>query len=423
MNNKVILVLLALLLLVAGGTAYYSYTLNQRIEGLTRSVGQSLEIHDGALRGIGEDIDSLAAETEGRLDSLGSELTGARNDIDSLDRDLEASGDRISGVEEGVSGVSDQVTNLAERLAIVETEVSGAIFDASVAYRKVSPATVRITNGQTVIGSGFIYDAQGHVVTAYHVVEDLASIVVITGDGRLFNATVTGYSQPSDVAVLKLASDPTIPPVVLGDSSRMQIGQPVIAIGSPLDIRDTLTAGVISQVNRYTNYGTEDNWVPNLLQFDAPVNPGNSGGPLANGAGEVVGIVVARINAGEGDGIYYAVASNKVKRVAEAVIADGSFPYPWIGVTITDLTPNDAESRGLETTYGVRVSGVDSSGPAQAGGVRSGDIIVAIEGAPVRDTGELTSYLGENLSPGDEAVIEVLRGNERLELTVVIGSR
>jgi serine protease DegQ len=203
----------------------------------------------------------------------------------------------------------------------------------------------------------------------------------------------------------------------------MQIGQPVIAIGSPLDIRDTLTAGVISQVNRYTNYGQENNWVPNLIQFDAPVNPGNSGGPLANGAGEVVGIVVARIAAGEGDGIYYAVASNKVKRVAEAIIADGTFPYPWIGVTITDLTPNDAESRGLETTYGVRVSSVDSSGPALTGGVRTGDIIVAIESTPVRDTGELTSFLRENLSPGDEAVIEVLRGSDRLELTVVIGSR
>jgi len=423
MNNKVIVVLLVLLLLFPGGTAYYSFTLNQRIDRLGQDLAADQAEQTGRIGGISDNLASLAADTGSRLDTLGSELSGARNEIDSLSGGLEAAEGGIFAAEVAINTVSGQVTGLDERLASVETEVSGAIFDASAIYRKVSPATVRITNGQTVIGSGFIYDTEGHVVTAYHVVEELTSIVVITGDGRLFDATVTGYSQPSDVAVLNLSGDPAMAPVTLGDSSRMQIGQPVTAIGSPLDIRDTLTAGVISQVNRYTNYGQENNWVPNLLQFDAPVNPGNSGGPLANGTGEVVGIVVARIVAGQGDGIYYAVASNKVKRVAEAVIADGSFPYPWLGVTITELTPDDAESRGLETTFGVTVSSVDSSGPALTAGIRTDDIITAIEGMPVRDTGELTSYLGENLSPGDEAVITLLRGNERLELTVVIGSR
>ncbi len=423
MNNKVVLVIMVLLLIIAGGTGYYSYTLNQRIDRLSRDLAANQVEQTDLISGVSDDLAGLAADTGDRLDSLDSQLTGTRDDIDSLSGELNDTEDRIADVETEANSVSDQVNDLAGRLDATEAEMSRAVFDANAAYQKVGPATVRITNGQTIIGSGFIYDDEGHVVTAYHVIEDLSSIVVVTDDGQLFDATVTGYSQISDVAVLELSGDPAIEPPLLADSSRIQIGQGVIAIGSPMDIRETLTAGIISQVNRFTNYGTEDNWVPNLLQFDAPVNPGNSGGPLANGAGEIVGIVVARIVASEGDGIYYAVASNKVKRVADAVIADGFFAYPWIGVSGSNLTPDEAQSRGLETANGVAVGSVDSGGPAQTAGIRTDDIIVALDGQPVRDMGELTSYLGENLSPGDETVIEVLRGNNRLEFDLVIGER
>jgi S1-C subfamily serine protease len=420
MNNKIILVVLALLLVIAGGGVYYSYTLSQRLDSLDRTLAAYQAEQASRISGISDNLAEFRAETGGRLDSLGSQLNGTSRQVDSLSSGLTAVQNRISDVE---TGLSSQVKDLGARLDATEAEISTSIFSPADAYRKVSPATVRITDGLAVIGSGFIFDAQGHVVTAYHVVESLSPIIVIADDGRIFSATVTGYSQVSDVAVLKLEGDPAITPPVLGDSSRVQIGDPVVAIGSPLDIRDTLTAGVISQVNQYANYGADDNWVPNLLQFDAPVNPGNSGGPLADGAGEVIGVVVARINASEGDGIYYAVDSNKVKRVADAVIASGSFPYPWLGVGIIDLTPEEAQAKGLETANGINIVSVDSSGPAQAGGIRAGDIIVAINGMPVRDTAELTSYLGENLSPGDEAAIEVLRGNSRLELDITIGTR
>jgi S1-C subfamily serine protease len=419
MNNKVILVVLAFLVVIAGGTAYYSYTLNQHLDDLGQALAAYRDEQAGRLSDIGDGLSNLDAEN----DTLSSRLTGATNDIASLGGALAAASNRASDIEKNVAGIAGQLNDLAGRLAATEADISSAMFNPGAVYRTISPATVRITDGGTVIGSGFIYDSQRHVVTAYHVIEGLNPIIAITADGRLFDAEVTGYSQISDVAVLELSGDPAIAPVVPGDSSRIQIGEPVAAIGSPLDIRDTLTAGVISQVNRYTNYGTDDNWVPNLLQFDAPVNPGNSGGPLANASGQVIGVVVARIVAGTGDGIYYAVASNKFKRVADAIIAGGSFPYPWIGVNIADLTPDAARAEDLETVNGVDVSSVDSSGPAQAAGLLAGDIILAIDGAPVRDTAELTSYLGENLSPGDEAVIEVLRGSSRLELTVVIGRR
>jgi S1-C subfamily serine protease len=420
MNNKIILAILALLLVIAAGGVYYSYTLSQRLDSLDRTLSAYQAEQASRISGVSDNLAEFREETGNRLDSLGSQLTGTGRQVDSLSSGLTALENKVSDVETGLSG---QVKDLGTRLDAVETKISTSIFSPAAAYRKVSPATVRITDGLNVIGSGFIYDAQDHVVTAYHVIEGLTPIIAITDDGRIFTASVTGYSQISDVAVLKLNGDPAITPPVLGDSSRIQIGEPVVAIGSPLDIRDTLTAGVISQVNRYANYGADNNWVPSLLQFDAPVNPGNSGGPLANGAGEVIGVVVARINASQGDGIYYAVASNKVKRVADAVIGSGSFPYPWLGVTIIDLTPEEAQAKGLETANGINVVSVNNNGPAQSAGIRAGDIIVSINGMPVRDTAELTSYLGENLSPGDETVIEVLRGSSHLEMTVQVGTR
>jgi S1-C subfamily serine protease len=221
--------------------------------------------------------------------------------------------------------------------------------------------------------------------------------------------------------VLKLEDNPSIPPVALGDSSLIKIGEPVVAIGSPFELPDTLTAGIISQVNRTETI--EDRTTPNLLQFDAPVNPGNSGGPLANATGEFIGLVIARISASTGDGIYYAVSSNKVKRVAAAIINEGSFPYPQIGIGVVDLTPQDVQERSLDSINGVLVVSVTAGEPAQAAGIRVNDIIVAMDGVPVRNYDELTSYLGEFKSPGDTALIEVIRGSSRLEISLVVGAR
>ena len=160
-----------------------------------------------------------------------------------------------------------------------------------------------------------------------------------------------------------------------------------------------------------------------MLQFDAAVNFGNSGCPLANSSGEVVGMVTARIDPTLGDGIYYAVSSNKVKRVAAAIIQSGSFAYPWIGVGIADLTPQAVQDKSLETANGVLVSDVFSGGPAQAAGIQNGDIIVAIDGISVRDVADLTSYLGEFKSPGDSVALNIIRGTAKMEISVKVGTR
>jgi S1-C subfamily serine protease len=421
MANKVVIGILVLLVIITGGIGYYSYTLNVQVDSLserlaTFEAGQTARITD-----ISNELTDLETTTQSSIGSLKGQVEGAVNKIGSLETGLGKAESRIARVAEGVDNISSQVGSLDERISAAEGRISGAVLDANKVYEKVSRATVRVTNGTNTIGSGFIMDADGHVITAYHVINGLSQIFVIMDDGRVSRASVTGFSQFSDVAVLKLEENPSIEPPALADSSKIRIGEPVIAIGSPLNLRDTLTAGVISQVNRFTSYGTDSLSVANLLQFDAPVNPGNSGGPLANARGEILGIVVARITVG--DGIYYAVASNKVKRVAAAIIANGTFPYPWIGVSVSDLTPQLVQERSLETANGVLVAGVSASSPAQAAGIRNDDIIVAIDGVSVRDSADLTSYLGEYKSPGDASVIRVIRGSASLDLSIYIGTR
>ncbi len=326
-----------------------------------------------------------------------------------------------------INDVTSGIEALDERIRNTEANLSTSIITADDIFDKVHQATVRITDGDSVIGSGYIMDIHGNVITAHHVIEDISTIYVMMYDGRISRANVVGSCSFSDVAVLKLENNPAIIPPPMGDSSLIRVGEPVVAIGSPGDgenplaLRDTLTSGIISQVNRFIN--VEGNSIPNLLQFDAAVNFGNSGCPLFNTNGEIIGLVIARIDPVSGDGINWAVASNKVRRVAEAVIANGSFAYPWVGTGISDLTPEFVEEQSLETANGVLLGEIFTGGPAQAAGLKTGDVIISFDGIPVRDSAELTSYLGEFKSPGDELIVEIIRGDEIIELLIEVGTR
>ncbi len=419
MVNKVIIGILVLLAVLTGGSGYYSYTLNQQIDDLGEQLTTFETEQTARIDAMSGELGELRQET----DSLDSRIEGVQSEVDTLGSELGAINDLISGVEDKIAGVSTQIGTLDERISSAEADISRSIIDASEVYEKVIRATVRITDGQSTVGSGFIYDTQGHVVTAHHVIDGLSQIFVMMYDGRISKATTVGYCQFSDVAVLKLKDNPSIEPLPMGDSSLIEIGEPVIAVGSPLELRDTLTTGVISQINRFTDYGPGNYVVANLLQFDAAVNPGNSGGPLFNSKGEVIGLVTARVDPITGDGINWAVASNKAKRVADAIIASGYFDYPWIGVGITNLTPQIVQEMSLETANGVLVTVIFPGSPAAAADIQADDIIVALDGVPVRDMAELTSYLGEYNSPGDEAVLDVIRGTSRLEISVEIGTR
>jgi S1-C subfamily serine protease len=430
MLNKVMLGLLVLLLLITGGVGYYSYRLNQQVDELSRKVTNSEATQSTNIKAFDEELSALEQkitngidglqggidETKGQLDSQKSEIESAQSEIAAVQAFLSDSKAQIDSLESQVGELDRSVSDLAEK----QDTISKSIFDVSKVYDSVKQATVRISDGQRTIGSGFIYDTAGHVLTAAHVISEMTTIFVIAYDGSISEATVTGSNDISDVAVLKMTRQITVTSVKMGDSSLLKIGEPLVAIGSPLDFPDTLTSGILSSINRSTDYG----WVSpvtNLLQFDAAVNSGNSGGPLLDANGEVIGLVVARIT--EGSGIYWAVSSNKVKRVADEIIANSSFAYPWLGVSISDLTPQMALDNSLDSIDGALVSAVSSGGPAESAGITVGDVITAIDDVSVKNTDELTSYLGEYKSPGDNAKIDLIRNGTKRSVNTVVGKR
>lgn len=427
MANKLVAGILVLLVLLTAGIGYYSFTLNGQVNRLNERIATFESEQSARVSAVSDNLAALSASTETSLASLQSGLADTRADVDAARTDLTA---RITGAESQLSGVSSQVTSLGKQVASDEATLSGlsgAIVDAADIYVKAVQATVRITNGEDTIGSGFIYDTAGHVVTAYHVVNGLSPILVMLYDGRVSKASVTGYCPFSDVAVLKLDINPAIDPIPLGNSGQISVGEPVIAIGSPgdgdnpLGLRDTLTSGIVSALNRYEN--VEGNYFANLVQFDTAVNFGNSGGPLIDSAGHVVGVVNARIDPTKGDGISWAIESNKVKRVADSILTSGSFAYPWFGVGLTDITPDLVTQKSLKTSNGTLITSVVNSTPGQAAGLKTGDIITSIDGVSIRDTADFTSYLGEFKTPGDVSSVQILRGSTTLTLSVTVGTR
>jgi len=424
MTSKVTVGLLIFLLLLSGGLAYHAYSLGQQIDTLGTQLLTLQREQTSQMETLRDEFTAFSRETlvgmtrlEGKIEENLAKIGTLEGETAQNQAQLEALEDALTSTQAQIDALEAEVRDTAE--------LPRAVIRADKVYEKVSQATVRINNGERTIGSGFIFDNKAHVLTAYHVVEGLDKIYIVFPDGRISLATITGSDLFSDVAVLELEDELAIAPLKLADSAKVRIGEPVAAIGNPFDLTETLTTGIVSQLDRFAEieYNAQTRWVANLIQFDAAVNPGNSGCPLVNSAGEVIGMVIARIEPYEGDGIYYAVSSNKLKRVAASLIAQGSFDYPWLGLGITDLTPELVQSRGLDTANGVLVQQVVADGPAGAAGVEVDDIIIAIDGVPVRDSAALTSYLGEHKSPGESATLTLKRGDSQLELSLEIGKR
>lgn len=424
MTNKIIIGILIFLVALSGGLGYHAYTLSQQINFL------------------GEQMVVLQMEQATRIDTLSSELATLRGEILTRFGDLKGEIDKnltqIDTLENEIGEKLAQIDTLKDRIDgtlakidTLESEIkdtiglSQSVIDANEVYQQVSQATVRISDGERTIGSGFIFDNEAHVLTAQHVVENLSEIYVVLPDGRVSTTTNIGSCLFSDVAVLTLDDELIVEPLKLANSASVRIGEPVAVIGNPFDLTETLTTGIVSQTNRYVDieYNSETRWVSNLIQFDAAVNFGNSGCPLLNAKGEIIGMVIARVEPDEGDGIYYAVSSNKIKRVVDSLITQGSFDYPWLGVGITNLTPEMVQTRSLETARGVLVQGVIAESPAEEAGVEADDIIVAIDGVAIRDVAALTSYLGEFKSPGETTTLTLTRDNVELELSIETGKR
>ncbi len=273
-------------------------------------------------------------------------------------------------------------------------------------------------------GSGFVFRIEGglvsekaYIMTNRHVVEDAESIEVRLQDGRTFDARIKGIDPQSDVAVLEIdAAD--VPPLKLGDSARLQVGDWALAIGNPFGLQHTLTVGVVSAKGR-TSLGISD--YEDFIQTDAAINPGNSGGPLVNLEGEVVGMNTAIFSRSGGYmGIGFAIPINLAERVATQLIERGEVVRGHLGVVIQNLTRELAQGFGLAQTRGVLIAQVNEGSPADRGGLRQGDIVVSYRGQPVRDIGSFRNRVAQT-EPGTRARLGILRDGEERELTVEIG--
>ncbi len=267
-------------------------------------------------------------------------------------------------------------------------------------------------------GSGVIVDARGYILTNAHVVEGAVDIEVRLSDDRKFPATLVGSDPKTDLAVVKI--DPgssALPPAVLGDSDKLRIGQWAIAIGNPFGLDRTVTVGIISATGR-TRVGVAT--YEAFIQTDASINPGNSGGPLLNLDGRVIGINTAIVSSGQGIG--FAIPINMAREVMNQLIAKGRVVRGWLGISIQDLTDELAAGFGVSARSGVLVADVLKDGPAEAAGMKAGDIIVELGGAPIKEVTDLQKRVAA-IAPGRAAALTVLRDRKPTKLTVKIGEQ
>jgi S1-C subfamily serine protease len=300
------------------------------------------------------------------------------------------------------------------------------------------------------LGSGFVYDNSGHIVTNYHVVvgDDNISITLI--DGTVYRATVVGTDQYSDLAVLRVQDDvPTdkLKPLPRGNSSSLRVGQEVVAIGNPFGLSGSMTEGIVSGLNRLipvyqdplSNVAAPAFNIPNVIQTDAAINPGNSGGPLLDMEGEVIGINSAIFSTTGGfAGVGFAIPSNTITQVVPSLIATSSYQHPWLGVSGVDMTPEIAEAIGLGEPRGFLVIEVEPDGPAASAGVQGGDtlaqlegreivvggdVILAINDKDIRKIDDVLGYLQQATKVGETVTLTVWRDGQIIQIDVTLGPR
>ena len=271
---------------------------------------------------------------------------------------------------------------------------------------------------QLGLGSAVIVAPEGYLLTNHHVVDGATEIEVQLADGRSTQARLVGSDAETDIAVLKIDLD-KLPVLALGDVRALQVGDPVLAIGNPFNVGQTVTAGIVSALDR-TQAGSQ---FQNFIQTDAAINPGNSGGALVDGNGYLVGINTAIFSRGGGNlGIGFAVPVDTARQVMEALIAGGKVRRGWIGVEPRDLTPELAESLSLPIKSGVLVTGVLQDGPAAQGGLRPGDVVLKVDSRDVRTTSDLYAAVAA-LQPGSTAVFSVQRGADQAQVKVQVAER
>lgn len=308
---------------------------------------------------------------------------------------------------------------------------------------RVKPAIVQITNEQvqyslfsapfTVpagVGSGIIYDTEGHILTNNHVIAGAQKLIVSLPDGRSFPAKLIGGDPQTDLAVVQI-SGKNLPVAELGDSNQLQVGDWVVAIGNALALPGgpTVTAGVVSALNRNvqepsSQSGSGGPFLFNVIQTSAPINPGNSGGALANLSGQVIGInTLIATQAGPGvqaQGIGFAIAISTVKPIADQLVATGKVVHTYLGINYIPLNPAIASQLGIGETYGVVIVNVAPGSPAEKAGLQPQDVITSVDNTPLKTESALAE-IEHSHKPGDKLSLTVIRGSQTLHIEVTMG--
>lgn len=303
-----------------------------------------------------------------------------------------------------------------------------------------------ITNGvpsnenATMLGSGFVYDTAGHIVTNAHVVSENSVVYVTLNDGNTYTAKVVGKDPYNDLAVVRITDNFTgenLVPLQLGNSSQLEVGQYVAAIGNPFGLDNTMTSGIISQLGRtLSDEETGSFSIPDVIQTSAAINPGNSGGPLLNMYGQVIGMNTAiKTDTGNFAGIGYAIPSNQIARIVPFLIKDGSYQHSWLGIEGRSLNPDISLANGLARNFkGVVIENISSNSSASKAGLEAatddqngiphgGDIIVSIDGHPVRSVYDITAYLNDYKSVGDTMNLGIYREGKMINVVVTLQAR
>ena len=315
-------------------------------------------------------------------------------------------------------------------------------------FEKAEPGVVRVNiqRNQTEsdvggVGSGFVFDKKGHIITNAHVINDATKTIVTFLDGRSYNAEIIGVDEYTDIGVIKVNADlKLLHPLSLGDSSNLQIGEPITAIGNPFGLSGSMTSGIVSQMGRLLSIpGAAGYSIPDVIQTDAAINPGNSGGPLLNMRGEIIGINTAiQSSTGEFTGVGFAIPSQTVAKIVPTLISEGEYKHPWIGISGKDIDPDMANIMGLKDALGFLIISVVEDSPASDAGLIGsdktievegrnysigGDVIVSVDGIDVRKIDDILIHLQRVKTVGDEMDLEILRDGRTTNVTIVLQER
>ena len=333
-----------------------------------------------------------------------------------------------------LSAIGEIVPSYSKKLSLIEifknSEAGVVRVNIQRAEESISPSGV---------GSGFVFDKKGHIITNAHVVEDAIKVVVTFLDGRSYNAEIVGVDTFTDIAVIKVNADLSLlSPIFLGDSSNLQVGEAIAAIGNPFGLSGSMTSGIVSQLDRLLPLDAGYS-IPDVIQTDAAINPGNSGGPLLNMRGEIVGINTAiQSTTGEFTGVGFAIPSQTVAKIVPILIKNGEYKHPWIGISGRDIGPDLAKVLNLNDAVGFLVITVIPDSPASRAGLQGsentverdgvqyivgGDIILSVDGLEVREISDILIHLQRAKSVGDEMVLEIIRDGRTTNFTIILGER